>query len=78
MGRSCEDVNECLWEPCLHGGTCTNLRPGYLCACGPGHAGDNCQWSRAVAVAHPLTAPAAILAVTVSLFVLGEFASIKR
>ncbi|XP_037789239.1 neural-cadherin-like [Penaeus monodon] len=81
VGRSCEDVNECLWEPCLHGGTCTNLRPGYLCACGPGHAGDNCQWSRAVAVAHPLTAPAAILAVTVSLFVLvvlGVVFSLRR
>ncbi|XP_045138941.1 putative neural-cadherin 2 isoform X2 [Portunus trituberculatus] len=68
--RHCEDVDECLWRPCLHGGTCTNLRPGYLCLCGPAHAGDNCQWNTHARPPSALTAPAALAALTVSLVVL--------
>lgn len=80
VGQSCKDVDECAWNPCLHGGTCYNLRPGYLCVCGSGHAGDNCQWNSHQSGGHPFTAPAAIAALTVSLLllvVLGIVISIR-
>ncbi|XP_066952072.1 neural-cadherin-like isoform X1 [Macrobrachium rosenbergii] len=70
VGSACEDINECLLEPCLHGGTCYDLRPDYLCLCGPNHIGDNCEWTKVSSVGHPLTAPAAIAAVTLSLLFL--------
>lgn len=70
-GSVCEDVDECLWQPCLHGGSCHNLRPGFLCVCGPDHLGDHCQWAKIAPVGHPITAPAAIAAITVSVLVLG-------
>ncbi|XP_069159473.1 uncharacterized protein [Procambarus clarkii] len=66
----CEDVDECLWRPCLHGGSCYNLRPGYLCVCGPGRTGDNCEWGGLSPDSHPFTAPVAIAALTLSLFLL--------
>ncbi|XP_042894152.1 putative neural-cadherin 2 [Penaeus japonicus] len=46
VGRVCRDVDECQFEPCLHGGTCYNSEPGYQCACAPSFAGDNCQWAK--------------------------------
>ncbi|KAK8374085.1 hypothetical protein O3P69_014994 [Scylla paramamosain] len=67
---ACEDVDECQWRPCLHGGSCLNLQPGYLCVCGPGHVGDHCQWSKLASSGHPVAAPAAIAAITVSVLVL--------
>ncbi|XP_064098213.1 neural-cadherin-like [Macrobrachium nipponense] len=70
VGSACEDTNECLMEPCLHGGTCHDLRPGYLCLCRPNHFGSNCEWTELSSTGHPLTAPAAIAAVTLSLLVL--------
>ncbi|XP_042242201.1 neural-cadherin-like isoform X1 [Homarus americanus] len=79
-GHTCEDVDECLWRPCLHGGSCYNLRPGYLCVCGPGHTGDNCEWGSLASGGHPLTAPLAIAALTLSLLllvVLGVVFSIR-
>ena len=39
-------VNECSSNPCLNGGTCTDLVNGYVCSCQPGYAGANCQISR--------------------------------
>ncbi|XP_050716089.1 putative neural-cadherin 2 isoform X2 [Eriocheir sinensis] len=77
----CEDVDECLWRPCLHGGSCHNLRPGFLCVCGPDHLGDHCQWAKIAPEGHPITAPAAIAAITVSvlvLAVLGMVLSLRR
>ncbi|MPC31870.1 Neural-cadherin [Portunus trituberculatus] len=71
MGGVCEDVDECLWQPCLHGGSCHNLRPGFLCVCGPDHLGDHCQWAKLAPEGHPLTAPAAIAAIAVSVLVLA-------
>ncbi|XP_066988266.1 putative neural-cadherin 2 [Macrobrachium rosenbergii] len=70
VGSTCEDINECLLEPCLHGGTCHDLKPDYLCLCKPTHIGSNCEWIKTSSTGHPLTAPAAIAAVTLSLLLL--------
>ncbi|MPC33527.1 Neural-cadherin [Portunus trituberculatus] len=68
LGHSCEDINECLWQPCLHGGTCHNLQPGFRCICEPGHSGEFCQWTELPPVGSALTAPlAVVLALLVSL-----------
>ncbi|XP_069183734.1 putative neural-cadherin 2 isoform X2 [Procambarus clarkii] len=40
---TCEDEDECVWEPCLNGGTCFNKPSGYLCACPNGFNGHHCQ-----------------------------------
>ncbi|XP_045113360.1 putative neural-cadherin 2 isoform X2 [Portunus trituberculatus] len=41
---TCEDVNECLWEPCLNGGSCFNKQAvGYICECPSGFGGDQCH-----------------------------------
>ncbi|MPC15764.1 Neural-cadherin [Portunus trituberculatus] len=41
---TCEDVNECLWEPCLNGGSCFNKQAvGYVCECPSGFGGDQCH-----------------------------------
>ncbi|KAK8742324.1 hypothetical protein OTU49_001805 [Cherax quadricarinatus] len=70
VGGVCEDLDECVWQPCLHGGSCYNLRPGFQCVCGPGHAGDHCQWTHPATPGHPLTATVAIAALTLSLLLL--------
>ncbi|KAG0710348.1 Neural-cadherin [Chionoecetes opilio] len=33
---TCEDEDECAWDPCLHGGTCLNKPSGFLCQCASG------------------------------------------
>jgi EGF-like domain len=35
----------CLAAPCQNGGTCTEVLSTYTCACAPGFAGPNCQYS---------------------------------
>ncbi|XP_045131274.1 putative neural-cadherin 2 isoform X2 [Portunus trituberculatus] len=67
VGHECQDVDECLFKPCLHGGTCYNLQPNYQCTCGPDHTGDYCQWLRLPSDTHPLKAPMAIAALTLSI-----------
>ncbi|KAG7163819.1 Neural-cadherin-like 11, partial [Homarus americanus] len=69
-GRPTGDVDECLWKPCLHGGSCYNQRSGFLCVCSPGHTGEYCQWTTVAGAAHPSAAPAAILGLCVSLLIL--------
>ncbi|XP_066955765.1 LOW QUALITY PROTEIN: putative neural-cadherin 2 [Macrobrachium rosenbergii] len=79
-GRTCEDIDECLWRPCLHGGSCYNANPGFQCVCGPSYAGEYCQWSNHHSPAHPLAAPTAIAAVTLSLLLfvfVGVFISFR-
>ncbi|XP_069186784.1 putative neural-cadherin 2 [Procambarus clarkii] len=69
VGHNCQDVDECVFQPCLHGGTCYNLTPGYHCLCAPAHTGDNCEWSKLPPDSHPLTAPMAIAALTLSVLI---------
>lgn len=38
-GVTC-DINECLSMPCAEEAICTDLQPGYACACAPGWRGD--------------------------------------
>ncbi|KAK7071830.1 hypothetical protein SK128_016926 [Halocaridina rubra] len=78
---TCEDTDECLFQPCLHGSTCQNLDPDYMCICGPNHLGKHCQWTKVGPGTHPLTAPVAITAVTLSLLILillGVFFSVRH
>ncbi|XP_029938701.1 sushi, nidogen and EGF-like domain-containing protein 1 isoform X2 [Salarias fasciatus] len=39
----CEEVNECLSQPCLNGGTCRNKIGSYQCVCREGFSGIRCQ-----------------------------------
>uniref|UniRef100_A0A0P4VXB9 EGF-like domain-containing protein n=2 Tax=Scylla olivacea TaxID=85551 RepID=A0A0P4VXB9_SCYOL len=40
---TCEDEDECAWDPCLHGGTCINKPSGFLCQCASGFSGRHCH-----------------------------------
>ena len=47
-GKSCVDRNECLDNPCKHGGICTNRdtinsEVPYVCRCQDGYMGTNCE-----------------------------------
>lgn len=40
-GRNCDlNVNECLSNPCVNGGTCRDMTNGYICSCKAGFTGD--------------------------------------
>nr|XP_020465574.1 sushi, nidogen and EGF-like domain-containing protein 1 isoform X2 [Monopterus albus] len=39
----CEEINECLSQPCLNGGTCRNQVGSYHCQCNDGFSGSRCQ-----------------------------------
>ncbi|XP_034035125.1 sushi, nidogen and EGF-like domain-containing protein 1 [Thalassophryne amazonica] len=39
----CEEVNECLSQPCLNGGTCRDQVAYFLCECDDGFTGNRCQ-----------------------------------
>ncbi|EDW54213.1 GM18105 [Drosophila sechellia] len=43
-GNQCESVSDsCRPNPCLHGGLCVSLKPGYKCNCTPGRYGRHCE-----------------------------------
>ena len=37
------DIDECLNDPCLHDGNCSNTEGSYICKCVPEWTGNNCQ-----------------------------------
>ncbi|XP_030647438.1 LOW QUALITY PROTEIN: sushi, nidogen and EGF-like domain-containing protein 1 [Chanos chanos] len=39
----CEEINECLSQPCLNGATCRDRVASYLCECEDGFTGQHCQ-----------------------------------
>ncbi|XP_031431396.1 sushi, nidogen and EGF-like domain-containing protein 1 isoform X2 [Clupea harengus] len=39
----CEEINECLSQPCLNGGTCRDRVASFLCECEEGFSGPRCQ-----------------------------------
>uniref|UniRef100_A0A182PJ69 Cadherin-related tumor suppressor n=1 Tax=Anopheles epiroticus TaxID=199890 RepID=A0A182PJ69_9DIPT len=43
-GNQCEAVTDsCRPNPCLHGGLCVSLKPGYKCSCVEGRYGRHCE-----------------------------------
>lgn len=40
-----KDADLCAMQPCLNGGTCTNIPGANLCRCAPGWVGSHCQIS---------------------------------
>lgn len=40
----CEEVDECLSDPCLNGGRCTDRLDAYTCTCHASFIGINCQY----------------------------------
>uniref|UniRef100_A0A665UQD8 Sushi, nidogen and EGF-like domain-containing protein 1 n=1 Tax=Echeneis naucrates TaxID=173247 RepID=A0A665UQD8_ECHNA len=49
----CEEINECLSQPCLHGGTCHNQIGSYQCECLHGFSGNRCQTEQEVCESNP-------------------------
>lgn len=44
QGERCQrKINQCLSEPCQHGGTCFDRFGSYVCQCGGGFSGANCE-----------------------------------
>lgn len=43
--KNCVDKNECLDNPCLNGGICSNREVPYrfYCECPPGYWGQTCE-----------------------------------
>ena len=41
----CEEVDECLSDPCQNGATCRNRVGEYVCDCDVDFVGVNCQLS---------------------------------
>ncbi|XP_038138318.1 sushi, nidogen and EGF-like domain-containing protein 1 [Cyprinodon tularosa] len=39
----CKEINECLSQPCLNGGSCQNKIGSYKCVCLAGFSGKHCQ-----------------------------------
>ena len=50
IGNNCEtNKDDCVDEPCMHGGTCVDLVGGYDCECPPGKTGLLCHLDDACA-----------------------------
>ena len=46
MFASFPDVNECLNNPCINGGSCANTQGSYRCECFDQWQGNNCHIGR--------------------------------
>ena len=43
-GKRCSiNINDCLNEPCMHGGQCIDKVGYYHCICPPGYSGKHCE-----------------------------------
>ncbi|XP_066275229.1 SCO-spondin-like [Branchiostoma lanceolatum] len=42
-GVFCENVDECVFDPCENGGTCEDEVIGYACTCAAGYEGFHCE-----------------------------------
>ena len=40
---SLSDINECLSDPCLNGGSCSAIGNEYTCECVDGYTGIHCE-----------------------------------
>ncbi|XP_060049584.1 sushi, nidogen and EGF-like domain-containing protein 1 isoform X2 [Erinaceus europaeus] len=49
----CHEVDECLSQPCLHGGSCLDRVAGFLCVCSTGHEGARCERETDLCQAQP-------------------------
>ena len=44
VSRDCfSDIDECASDPCLNGGTCSDLVNSFVCNCPPGYSGVLCD-----------------------------------
>lgn len=56
-GVNCQEyINKCLSNPCMNGGTCSNLQSGYLCTCPYPYSGVNCEIDMDPCVPNPCLA----------------------
>uniref|UniRef100_A0A663ECU1 Sushi, nidogen and EGF like domains 1 n=1 Tax=Aquila chrysaetos chrysaetos TaxID=223781 RepID=A0A663ECU1_AQUCH len=39
----CDEIDECLSQPCLNGGRCKDRIAEFLCLCEPGYSGHHCE-----------------------------------
>uniref|UniRef100_A0A8B9RR91 Sushi, nidogen and EGF like domains 1 n=1 Tax=Accipiter nisus TaxID=211598 RepID=A0A8B9RR91_9AVES len=39
----CDEIDECLSQPCLNGGQCKDRIAEFLCLCEPGYTGHHCE-----------------------------------
>uniref|UniRef100_A0AAY4ES26 Sushi, nidogen and EGF-like domain-containing protein 1 n=1 Tax=Denticeps clupeoides TaxID=299321 RepID=A0AAY4ES26_9TELE len=49
----CEELNECLSQPCLNGGSCRDRVASFLCECEEGFGGPRCQTAQDACVSNP-------------------------
>ena len=71
--RGCEDINECISRPCLHGGSCLNGRPGFMCVCSPKYTGEHCEWPISQSDGSLLLPPYVIAGLTFSILLISKY-----
>ncbi|XP_055898021.1 protein crumbs-like isoform X3 [Biomphalaria glabrata] len=42
-GKPCQNVDDCLSQPCQHGGTCEDAINAFICRCPSGFSGSTCD-----------------------------------
>lgn len=47
LSTSVAEINKCLSQPCLNGGTCRDHVGSYQCKCSDGFSGNQCQTGKA-------------------------------